>query len=130
MDKIAAIDYGRVRIGLALSFGSIAFPKSVLLAKNTVEERADQVAAALQAFMPLSKIVIGLPLHLDGKESAMSEEVRLFAALLEKKITLPIFFLDESLTSHEAKAIRQKKDKTELDALSATLILQNFLDTQ
>ncbi len=135
MSRIAALDYGKARIGLALSDerAIIAQPHPCLAAGTTLEETAQIIACEL-AKHKLGKIVIGLPLHMNGKESPMSEEVRKLAIILETLCKVPVKLWDERLTTAQVErslkeaGLNRKKRTHLVDSLSATLILQNFLD--
>ena len=78
--------------------------------------------------------VIGLPLHLDGKESTMSAAAREFAAAIEEKTGISCEMIDERMTSRAAEAIlmeqsmSRKKRAQAVDVVSASLILQTYLD--
>jgi len=135
MARVVALDYDKARIGVALSDESckIALPRGAILAQKSLEATAQQVWKELQTLGPLKIIVIGLPLHMSGKESPMSEEVRKFAALLEQRSGLPIHLLDERLTSKQGERLLQEADlkrsrrQEVIDSLSATLLLQSYL---
>lgn len=138
MNRIAALDFGEVRIGLALSDErqKIALPKKTILAKKNLEETAALVAKELQAFGPIESIILGLPLHMSGKESPMSQRVRLFAKILEEKFGFHLILRDERLTSaqgerflDEASASRKSREKL-LDGIAACILLQNYLDSR
>jgi len=91
MSRILSIDYGKVRIGLALSdpMGVIASPLGMIRTGKTFEETADLILKEVEG-KEIKQIVIGLPLHLSGKESEMSEAVRKLAKIFEKRgITTP-----------------------------------------
>jgi len=136
MARIAAIDYGKARIGLAVSDerAILAQPLPCLKAGKTVDETAKIIAEALTRHTPLGAIVIGLPLHMSGHESPLSEEVRKLAFLLDELCHVPISLWDERLTTAQVErelkdaGMRRKKRSALIDSLSATLILQNFLD--
>ncbi len=136
MSRIAALDYGKARIGLAVSDerAIIAQPQPCLKAGKTVEETAAMIAKELTKHTPLGTIVIGLPLHMSGHESPMSQEVRKLAELLETLCKVPVALWDERLTTAQVErnlrdsGVRRKKRAELVDSLSATLILQNFLD--
>ncbi|MBS3904432.1 MAG: Holliday junction resolvase RuvX [Simkania sp.] len=138
MSRIAAIDYGKARIGLAVSDerAIIAQPMPFLKAGKTLEETAALIAAALGKYSPLGTIVIGLPLHMSGHESPMSAEVRKLGELLETLCNIPVALWDERLTTSQVEktlkgAGMRRKERTQIvDSLSATLLLQNFLDFQ
>jgi len=138
--RFLGIDYGRRRIGLALSdaTGLLARPwKTVPRAGNP-----SQVAAALAreiAAMPedeggVGAIVLGLPRRLNGEDSELSALVRELAGHLARVTSLPVHCQDERLSSLEADArlaIDEKdwrKRKERLDAAAAAVILQDYLD--
>ncbi|MBR4335722.1 MAG: Holliday junction resolvase RuvX, partial [Clostridia bacterium] len=79
-------------------------------------------------------IVVGLPKNMDGSEGPRAEIVRAFADLLRAETDLPILFEDERMTTMEANRFLSatetfgKKRKEKVDALSAELILQSWLD--
>lgn len=134
MGRVYAIDYGRARIGLARSdiMKCIASPFDTVKAGKNPEESAKLIAPLL---VDCEHVVVGLPLHLSGKESEMSQEVRVFTKTLESLLEAPISFFDERLSTAEVdrtmreSAISRKKRAKQIDTLSATLILQSFLDT-
>jgi putative holliday junction resolvase len=126
--RILALDYGQKRIGLAISDEARltaqpldAFPRT---------NRRDDITRlrALIREHGVREIVIGLPLHLDGRASDMSTEVRRFAERLHKHVSLPIHFVDERLTSWDAEnerlATGSNKDR---DSIAAAIILRDFL---
>ena len=136
MPRMAAIDYGKAKIGLAISDerGILAQPLPYLKAGKTLEDTARLIAAELIKYFPLGTLVIGLPLHMSGHESPLSEEVRKLAPLLEELCKAPIQLWDERLTTAQVErqlkdvGMRRKQRSSLVDSLSAVLILQNFLD--
>lgn len=126
--RYLGIDYGDKRIGVALSDpeGQIAFPKTVIL--NIGFERVIRNIKSLVEIEKAVKIVIGLPLAMDGKETDQSQKVRNFVEALKKEINAPIIFENELLTTHLAKAAGVKKEHT--DEAAAALILQSYLDKE
>lgn len=129
------IDYGEVRIGVAFSdlLGIIATGYETYVRKN--------LDADLQHFKDLvvsqqvDKIIIGLPLNMDGTEGDRALATRQFGDQLLSVIeNVEIEYLDERLTSVTAEEIlieagmRREKRKEVIDKLSATLILQDYLD--
>lgn len=138
MKRIAALDFGKARIGVAFSdpLHKIAFPQKSILAKKQLEQTATHVHAELQRHGPFELILIGLPLFLNGKESPMSQEVRRFGQLLQEKFGLQIIFWDERLTTaqgdkllREADVKRRQREKV-LDGIAAAILLQNYLDAK
>ena len=137
MGRIAAIDFGTVRLGIAITDESkiIATPLPTLRAKKTLAETAHLIAQTLASYPSCELVIIGLPLLMSGKESPMSTQVRAFATLLEKELSIPILLWDERLTSAGIeKMLKQheisRKERAQLsDSLSAISILQNYLDS-
>ena len=129
------VDYGEKRIGLALSdpMKVIASPLKTVLA-NRSRAKAEQGLLEEIAKHDLETIVIGLPLHLSNRESTLSLAVRNLKTALETQVSTPIVLWDERLTSkqiHRAMiegGVKRKKRSTCVDVLSATLILQSYLD--
>lgn len=133
--RLLGIDFGMKRIGLARSDPSkqIASPLKTLIAAKTLEGTVDLILKELDE---VEAIVMGLPLLLSGKDSETTTTVRKFAALLEEKSGLPLILWDERLTSKQVERLlmeekmSRKKRTAHLDTMSATLILQNYLDSQ
>jgi putative holliday junction resolvase len=134
--KLIGIDYGRRRIGLAATdeTGTIVRGLATLDRKKYPDARS-AVLAIIASEQP-GAIVIGLPLDADDRETPMSSEVRKFASGLETSVPIPVYFIDESLTSKQATALlhsRRKKvrrDKAAVDKIAACLILDAFLKEQ
>ncbi len=134
--KLCALDYGKARIGCALSDAGkkIAFPKDFIPTKKTQVLTAAAVWETLKTHGPLEAIILGLPLFMNGKESPMSQEVRAFAKLLEDLSGLRVIFVDERLTTSmgerflDETGVSLKKRKQQVDGISATILLQNYLD--
>ncbi|MFY7843429.1 MAG: Holliday junction resolvase RuvX [Rhabdochlamydiaceae bacterium] len=136
MDRIAAIDYGTVRIGLAMSDPRqiIAQPLDVLKTARNHQLTSSLIQDRLKPFYPIETILIGLPMHLNGKESPMSLVVREFAKILECTLNISIVLCDERLTTAFTErclkegGVSRKKRKDLIDSLTATVILQTYLD--
>jgi putative Holliday junction resolvase len=137
LGRIAAIDFGTVRIGLAITdeMRIIAQPLETIKAGKDLATTARSIAQALSQYKSLDTIVIGLPLLLNGTEGEMAQAVRSFAKVLEQTLPLPIIFWDERLTSAGVEKmlvnsnVSRKKRASLSDALSAVSILQNYLDS-
>lgn len=132
--RIASIDYGLKRLGLAISDESqiIATSLGVLEAGQTSSETIKRILQALNSY-ELEKIVIGYPLHLNGKVSFLSDEVQHFITLLQKEVACPVLLFDERLTTLQAErslkegGMSRKKRAKVIDAVSAVIILQSYL---
>lgn len=135
MGRVLGIDFGMKRIGLARSdpMKIIASPLKTITAGKNLEETVDLVTKELEG---VELIILGLPLLLSGKDSDTTKMVREFATLLETKSGLPLILWDERLTSKQVEKlmiegnVSRKKRAAHVDTMSATLILQNYLDTQ
>ncbi len=139
--RIIGIDYGLVRLGIAISDGSkiIASPMMVLKAGKKAEETARKLAQTLKEHAALhhyliEKIVIGLPLMMSGKKGMIADEVIDFVELLRQHTDVPITTWDERLTSVQAdRSLREgnltrKRRAQAVDTVAACIILQNYLD--
>lgn len=125
-NKILGIDYGTKKIGFAFSDyeQKIAFPRTVHanVWKYVSEDIRDFILNE-----DVSEIVIGLPVGLDGRENELSSEVRAFAEKLKIDFSLPIHFENEVYSSALVKT-SGASPVHKIDASSAALILQTFLD--
>ncbi len=138
--RALGIDYGERRIGLALSdaTGLLASPwKQMPNDANAVAAAlrlADEVKRLQAEDDGLAAVVIGLPRRLNGEANEQTGRVQAFARLLAQETAVPITLQDERLTSHEADEILAQREsdwrkrKTQVDAMAAALILQDFLD--
>ena len=133
--KILAVDYGERRTGLAISDELCIAAHGLDTIKIDDESELPARIACIARETGVEKIVVGLPLNMDGTESEKSRKVRKFGALLAEKLSLPVVFWDERMTSVQAQKIlhemgkKMYKNKHEIDRISATLILQEFLKT-
>lgn len=133
--KILGIDYGSRRIGLAISdeLGITARPLAVIERK-----KLDRDLDALERIIrenEVERVVLGLPLRLDGTRGVQCEKVEKFADALKGRIPLPVVFRDEALSTWEADEImmaagmNSKKRRKIVDKVAAGIILQGYLDS-
>lgn len=133
--RLAGIDYGHVRIGVAVSD-----PERTIASPYVNYTRRGPAGDAtffrtLVADERVVGFVIGLPLHTDGRESEKSREVRQFAAWLVEVTEIPVCFYDERFTTHEANdllegaQLTKRKRKERLDKVAAQLLLAAFLES-
>lgn len=132
--RILALDIGDSRIGLALSdaLGITANPLETYKCKKTEEDvlYIANMAKTKQA----QRIVIGLPVHVDGTEGERAIKTREFAKRLEKVTDIMIDFEDESLTTVAAEevliaqGVRWERRKEVIDKVAAAIILRCYLD--
>jgi len=136
--RILAIDFGKARIGLAISdpFNQYALPATVLPAHPSMEQSAQRIAQEVQKrAYKLSYIVLGLPVSCNGTEGIMAVWARKFVPYLEKAFEpIPIQLWDERLTSKLADnllretGMNRKQRSKVIDAMAAQQILQTHLD--
>jgi putative holliday junction resolvase len=138
------VDYGRKRIGLALSDAGaeLARPWLTVAGGPNPVASARVVQAEIERFVRdtlgedrIDGVVVGLPRRLNGEDNAQTASARRFAAALGQASGLPVHLQDERLTSHEAdmRLSEHERDwrvrKAKLDAAAAAIILQDYLDS-
>lgn len=131
--KYLALDYGLKRVGVAVSDpeGRMAFPRCTL-ARDTRDGFFSELLALLERERP-DAVVLGLPLHVDGTECLTTRQVRNFAASLKRRMALPLYWIDEALTSRQAESdlreagLSARAIKQVVDQQAAVRILETFL---
>lgn len=129
--KILGIDYGQHRIGLAMAQGTMAFPFKTL--QRTTRDKMFADILAILDSEQVEAIVLGLPIDLRGEETLTTRQVRNFKDSLARRTTLPIYFVNEALTSNEARerlieaGVPQKRHKEMIDQMAAVCILETYL---
>jgi putative Holliday junction resolvase len=138
--RFLGIDYGRRRIGLALSdpTGMLARPWKTIASRGNVAQVSAELASEIARLMgeedSLAGIVLGLPRRLGGEPSEQTATVDALATSLRARVTLPVILQDERLSSREAESLLARRiadwreRKALLDAASAAVILQDYLD--
>ncbi|CAN0370174.1 unnamed protein product, partial [Hapterophycus canaliculatus] len=137
--RIAAVDYGTVRIGIAICDPDwiLASPlqvHNVTQPDNGGYEMDDEFFRGLVGEERIAAWIVGLPIHCDGGESDKSVEARKFATWLAESTGLPTRLFDERFTTVAAnQRIRQskttrKKTKKKIDAVAAQVLLESFLE--
>jgi putative Holliday junction resolvase len=141
--RALGIDFGRKRIGLALSdaSGMLARPWKTIEGRGAIESVAADVAHELERLRqegePVDVVVLGFPRRLSGEANAQTPIVEALAVTL-RALTggVRVVLQDERLSSHEAERLlaRREKDwrkrKPLLDATAAAVILQDYLDSR
>lgn len=132
--KIMSIDYGDVRTGIAISDirGILASPLCII--KESYQPKLVDKIIELINENKIEKIVIGLPRNMDGSYGYRCDDCKSFGQAISEKINIDIEFEDERLTTVMAHNIlsdnnvRGAKRKQTVDAVSAVMILQSYLD--
>lgn len=132
--RVAGIDYGTVRIGIAIADLSVGIASPL----ETYQVQNPQIDAKffrrLVENEQVVRFVVGLPVHLDGQESQKSHEARQFGAWLSESTGCPVDFFDERFTSAQAEELllaanlTKKRRKARLDALAAQILLTAYLE--
>jgi putative holliday junction resolvase len=134
--RAAGIDFGTVRIGIAVSDPErkIASPL-----ENYTRRGPEQDAARFRRLVAeegITLFVVGLPIHLDGRESEKSREARRFGQWLHETTGVPVEFFDERFSSREAEQwlldvdMTRKRRKKRLDMLAAQITLGAYLESR
>jgi putative Holliday junction resolvase len=142
---ILAIDYGQKRLGLALSDENGVTSRPFATWTRTNRRRDLARLRELARTQRVRRIVVGLPLHLDGTASEMSKEVKAFGKRVGKALGIRVEMMDERLSSWEARQTLanmnsrkrsrrspsvavQTARKAPLDDIAAAVILRDYLD--
>jgi putative Holliday junction resolvase len=132
--RLLGFDYGTKRIGLAVSD-----PDRKIASPLATYARVNRDADALYFQQVIEReeigqLVVGLPIHLSGDESAKSTEARAFGKWLHELTGLPVAFADERFSSVEAESalwnvgLTHKKRKARIDRLAAQILLQGYIE--
>src|SRR5467141_3204646 len=148
--SILAVDYGRVRIGLAVADFETRMPQPLSTLERVNRNEDMRRLRELVREHGVKLIVVGLPLRLDGTRGEMAEEVERFAQRVRKQVGVPVEMLDERLTSWEAERLLEEVQgrfvndekltssrkpkyvqvKMTVDAMAAAVILKEYLERQ
>lgn len=132
---IVSVDYGDVRTGIAAcdKLGMLASPVCVIAEKD--REKLISKICEIAAEKKAERFCVGMPRNMDGTYGFRADACKEFGEALEKKSGIPVVFRDERLTTVSAHGIlsandvRGKKRKDIVDAVSAVLILEEYLKT-
>ena len=135
MGRLLAIDYGEKRLGLAISDPNQIISKPL---KTIILSDSQYIYNELEKiinYYEIQKLIIGLPLGMDGKNTQQTSKVEAFKEDLQNKISIPVILFDERLSSVSAKkslisqGIKTGHNKSKIDQTAAAIFLQHFLDT-
>jgi putative holliday junction resolvase len=126
---LLALDIGEVRTGVARanSVAQIASPLLVIESQDSLIESVNELIGREDA----TALVIGLPRSMAGNETSQTTYVRDVAAQIAARVNIPLYFMDEALTSTKAEEELKQRGKpylkSDIDMLSATYILEDFM---
>ena len=134
---IAGIDFGNRRIGLAVSNPDqlSAYPVETIERSRSLAADLATLRARLTA-LEVRRIVVGLPLNMDGTVGPQARAAQVFARRLEEATGIPVELCDERLSSFEAEErlkgipVRRNRRKLAIDAVAASVILETWLRSQ
>lgn len=132
--KTMGIDFGLARIGVALSDDTKFLASPYLTYKRKTEQEDLSYFVNLINEKKVDEIVCGLPYNMQGEEQEIAQKTREFMQKLRDLTNLKIEFVDERLSSAMAEEMLRetekdwKKRKEKLDAVAASIILQDYLD--
>jgi putative Holliday junction resolvase len=132
--RTLGVDLGRVRIGLALADEVLRTARPLkVIARTTQAADLAAIAAAAREY-EVERVVLGLPLNMDGSEGPAARLSRAFAPRLEEALAVPVALFDERLSTFEAETrlrdqgFSAKDRRSRVDAEAAAVILQGWLD--
>lgn len=132
--RVLGIDFGEVRIGLAVSDpdGRLAVPLTTL--HRTSDRQAISAIAAIIAVEAIERVIVGEPRNLDGSVGERAHRTRSFLEKLHREVGVPCNLVDESLTTIEAQerlaaaGVDTRRFPERIDAVAAQILLQQYLD--
>ncbi len=132
--KFLAIDLGLSRTGIAISddLEMMAIPLKTIRQKNK-DKLLNEISELVKVYN-IDKIILGLPVNMDGSEGESAKNARLFSEKLFAITGLEVILQDERVTTVLAHSylnnadVKKKKKKDVVDTVSAVIILQNYLD--
>ena len=139
LQRVLGFDFGRQRIGVATG-QCLTGTAQALTTLHSVQQKPDwdAIEKLILDWKP-DALVIGIPYHLDGKENDMTRAARRFGRQLHGRFRLPVFEMDERLSSSEAESeirrlrqegLRKKTARGDVDRIAAQIILQAWLQQQ
>jgi putative Holliday junction resolvase len=132
--KLLGVDYGTVRVGVAVTDAErkFAFPLTTYQRRTRDEDAV--FFRDLVAREEVGGMVVGLPVHTDGREGEKATEARAFGAWLALTTGLPVAFFDERFTTAQAESalwsagLTHRRRKERRDRVAAQILLQAYLD--
>lgn len=123
---VLGFDFGLRRIGVAAgqTITQTATPEAIVKSRDGKPDW-EHISKLFENWKPVA-IVVGLPMHLDGTEQALTQPARKFGQRLSGRYHCPVFYMEEQLSSIEAEGRNLKQ--THIDDHAAQIILENWLE--
>lgn len=134
MERILGIDVGDKRIGVAVTDPLQITAQGVMTLKRKTRDDDLEAFRELIAKYEIKKMVAGLPLNMDGSESAQTRKTVNFCQFIKKRLDIEIIYIDERLTSAWSEKVliegnvSRENRKDYIDMLAAQIILQSYMD--
>lgn len=134
MERILGIDVGDKRIGVAVTDPLQITAQGVMTLKRKTRDDDLEAFRDLIAKYEIKKVVAGLPLNMDGSESAQTRKTVNFCQFIKKRLNIEIIYIDERLTSAWSEKVliegnvSRENRKDYIDMLAAQIILQSYMD--
>lgn len=134
--RYLGLDLGTKTLGVAITdkTGTLAnFLKVIRFKSNDYETAINELLDIINNYQDIQKIALGLPKNMNNTEGFASERSKNFKKMLESKIDIPVYLVDERLSTTEAENIlinadmSRLKRKKVIDGVAATIILETFL---
>jgi putative Holliday junction resolvase len=136
MSRILAIDYGKKRVGLALSDPTRTLARGLPTLERRPGKPLAETIEQLVERHAVAEVLVGLPLNIDGTSGERAREVERFAGTLRARLSIPVTLRDERLSTVRAYGVLRERGtkaragKAHVDRVSAALFLQDYLDAQ
>lgn len=134
--KAMGMDFGLARIGIALSDETKFLASPYITYKRKGTEQDINYIVELIKSQKVDELVCGLPMNMQGEEQKIAKQTREFVDMLKERTNIKIEFIDERLSSVMAEEMLKetekdwKKRKEKLDAVAASILLQDYLDAR
>lgn len=132
--RLLGVDFGSVRVGLAISDADRKIASPLTTYQRRSHEQDASYLRDLVAEEAVGEVIVGLPLHTNGREGQKAEEARAYGAWLGEVLGLPVVFWDERFSTVQAEnalwsaGLTHKQRKERRDRVAAQMILQAYLD--
>ena len=135
MMRVLGLDFGSVRIGVAVSDGLLLTAQGLeTIQRKDLAKDIETIKAVMKEY-DVAEVVVGLPVSMDGTHSAKTKETLVFVDILTKSLQVPVKTYDERLTTMQAERVLLEADMSRAkrkglrDMIAAQLILQAYLDS-
>lgn len=134
--KYLALDVGDRRVGAAIGDSDLRIATPIDVIERRSVEQDTRAFSGLASKYSVDQLIVGLPRNMDESVGPQAESVREYAEKIARGLSLPLTLWDERLTTVDAAAriaatgAHGKKSRRTLDAIAASVILQDYLDSQ